>query len=74
MIRAGAEPHDEVSFESERGELVADALFSSWSYRPDGFSQPFERGSLVVGQRREVLVNGLGRGFDLGLGSHGSSP
>ena len=48
MIRGCAKPHKQFSVETEGGELVADALFSSWSRGLDGRSQPFERGSLVV--------------------------
>src|SRR5437867_6180221 len=71
VICGCAKPHQHFSVEAEGRELVADALFSSWSRSPDGLSQPLERGPLVVAQGRKVIVNGLGLSLDLGLSSHG---
>src|SRR5206468_11779727 len=57
--RRRAEAHQH-SILTVSGDLVADALFSLRRGRPDGSSQSLERGSLVVAQGGEVLVDGLG--------------
>ena len=59
MVRGRAEGHKH-SVLTESGELVADALFSLRRCIPDGLSKFLERGSLVIAQGGEVLINRLG--------------
>src|SRR5262249_42734186 len=65
VVRGRAEGHQHAVL-AERGKLVADALFRLGRLGSDGLSKLLERGSLVVRQGREVLVDGLG------LGGHGA--
>src|SRR5262249_41106133 len=58
VLRGRAETHKHPVL-TESGDLVADALFSLRRRRPDGLSEFLERGSLVIGQCSEVVVDGL---------------
>src|SRR5258706_3643541 len=57
VARGRAEAHEH-SVLTEGGELVADALLSLRRRSLDGLPQSLERGSLVVAQGCEVLVDG----------------
>src|SRR5262245_17501116 len=58
VVRGRAESHKH-SVLTERGKLVADTFFSLRRRSPDGLSKFLERGSLIIAQGRQVLVNGL---------------
>jgi hypothetical protein len=59
MARGRAKAHEH-PVETERGDLVADALFRLWRGSPDGLANFLERSSLVAAQVGEVLVNRAG--------------
>jgi hypothetical protein len=58
VIRDGTVGHKQLSVKTESRKLVADALFGSRRRGLDGPPKGFERGSLVIAQRCEVIVGG----------------
>ncbi len=67
MIRGRAKGHKQLSVEKESRKLVANALFAFRRCGLDGPPKCFERGSLVIAQRCEVIVGVLGWAVLVGL-------
>ena len=62
VVRGRAKGHKHLSVKTESGKLVADAFFGFGRHGLDGSPKRFEGGSLVIAQRCEVIVGGLGFG------------